>query len=137
SDARLTKDLVCNGDGLIVSGGVRLDMNQHSLAGFKDSSGVRIVGDRATVGNGLIRDFRTGVSGNTNGSTVDEVSIATNRESIEINDNDNVITRNLIVNNGVGITVSGDRNTVNDRNAVFGNSARGIDVRGNGNLVEN
>ena len=65
---------MCTGDGLILDvPGVTLDFNGKKLRGSGNGVGVRIAADGVTVRNGQVFTFGTGISGATDGSTINKV----------------------------------------------------------------
>ncbi|GEA87165.1 hypothetical protein [Cellulomonas cellasea] len=81
-DSSLTRDLVCDGVGLTLVGGMTLDLAGHTLVGDGTGSAVRLApGDDederpSTVRGGTVRDWGVGVhdSGNWRGLVVQEVT---------------------------------------------------------------
>jgi hypothetical protein len=97
----------CSGTGLVVMGGVVLDLGGHALVGADSGAGtgVLMAGDGGRVTNGAVTGFSTGVS--TTGLA-------------------NTIERLLIRGNGTGVDLS-SFNTVR-QNSIRGNSSHGISV---------
>jgi Right handed beta helix region len=62
---KLSKDLTCTGPGLTVGGkGITLDLGGHTVSGSDPTNGaigVLVAGADATIVNGKVRDFDTGV----------------------------------------------------------------------------
>jgi hypothetical protein len=113
---RLIKDLVANGDCLVIkASNVDLDLNGHRLKGNGTGSGIFDGFDHANplsgidVRNGVISNFEYGV----------HLPLATNSEvfclrvhhnsRVGISVNDGTVGFNLVVENGVGIESTGAR----------------------------
>ena len=62
-DVKLSQDLVCSGDGLIVgANGIRIDLNGFSIQGSGTGTGVAVSGyDDVTIAGGAIRQFAVGI----------------------------------------------------------------------------
>jgi hypothetical protein len=159
TNALLTADLVCTGDGVVVAAsGITIDLGGHTMRGDRspghdgiDDSGAF---DRVTVKNGVVRNFQSGiyaishadgfgvsgvvVSGSAFGSYVvgDAASItsstfAGNVVGIDIFGDSASVTATTVAGNDVqGILVTGDALAVKS-STVSGNGASGISVEGN------
>ena len=62
TDTILSTDLVCQGDGLIVSESVVLDLNGHTIAGDTSGSGISLSGSDSIVKNGTVHGFDFGIA---------------------------------------------------------------------------
>ena len=67
--ATLHRDLHCYGDGVTVLSGT-LNLNRHTISGDGTGSGVVVAGASATVKNGHIAKFATGVTADVDGAAV-------------------------------------------------------------------
>ena len=138
----------CTGDGLSVSPGVRLTINNRTLQGNGTGTGVTLLGDNARVisgtgnTNSTIQGFAIGVSGTANSLQVLSLNVRNNlNEGIKIVGNLNTISFNKAFlngfNGGSAIDVSGDRNTVTGNSVgdglLGGNNGDGIVVVGTSN----
>src|SRR5262245_56806729 len=114
TNAVLTTDLSCSGDGVVVGApGIKIDLNGHVLLGDSDSlgadDGVRVAPFASvTVMNGVVRNFYRGVS------AVDHVSVS----------------KVVASGNYVGLDVVGDSASVSS-STFSGNFVYGIDIIGN------
>jgi hypothetical protein len=152
ANATLTADLVGCADGLTVdgtlgSGPVTLDLAGHTIRGT--GSGAGITATNATVRNGSVAGFRTGIAILLAG-TAERLAITGNGTGIEVEGGFSIID-NVIVGNGTGIlalrgnggTVRGNRIALNGAgffaatggggllfadNMVIKNSGRGVFV---------
>lgn len=159
TNAVLTADLDCAGDGVVVAAsGITIDLRGHTLRGDRspghdgiDDSGAF---DRVTVENGVVRNFESGIyavghadrvvvsgvvlSGSAYGSYVvgDAASIksstfAGNATGIDIfGDSASVAAATVVGNEVQGILVTGDAFALRS-STVSGNGASGISVEGN------
>ena len=126
---------VCTGDGLIMNvPGVTLDLNGKKLRGSGNGVGVRIAADGVTVRNGQVFTFGTGISGVTDGSTINKVKPYYNSgDGIFLDGNWNTVSASPARHNGNnGYAVFGDDNTITGTNNEY-NGVDGIFVNGNGN----
>jgi len=128
--------------GLIVSGGVTLDLGGNTIRGDHTNTGVKIDGDGATVTNGTISGFATGLSTAKAGGAISKIKALRNKtEGIKVTGHDNTLLSNTAEANGVdggsgdGISVSGDNNPLKS-NKAKGNAGSGINVSGKGNTLE-
>jgi hypothetical protein len=119
------------GDGLFVSAGVRLTINNKTLQGSGVGSGVTLRGDNARVISG---------TGNTN-STIQGFAIGVRVDVDPITNqpfkNIQVLSLNVIGNSNEGIRIAGTLSTISS-NKVFLNGLSGgsaIDVSGDRNTV--
>jgi parallel beta-helix repeat protein len=62
ADATLRASLACTGDGVIVGAGVTFDLGGFTLSGAGGGTGVTVQADGATIRNGKITGFGTGIS---------------------------------------------------------------------------
>ncbi|MEO6026453.1 MAG: hypothetical protein ABIR79_06265 [Candidatus Binatia bacterium] len=129
----MSNDLTsCPGTGLTVVGPVVLDMNQRSVSCSGLSTGIRIVGKKATVRSGQVLSCTVGVDlEGDGGHTVREVRAVGNAIGFGVSTDGNLLTHNVAQTHSGGFQVNGDRNklvgnlSVNTSNAafqVFGNN---------------
>lgn len=141
---QLSQDLQCaGGDGIVVGGGVSLDLNGHTVAG-PGVSGIRVLGASATVTNtssapGTVTGFLEGVTlDGSRGATVNRLTLVGNGRGINFAvASENLVSGNLITrstSDGIRLGISGG-NTIRN-NAISGNgSGVGLADASNGNLI--
>jgi parallel beta-helix repeat protein len=133
SDTKLASDLRCDGPGLVVLA-AKLDLNGHSLRGSDSDIGVFLGGDSATVLNGSIRHFGTGVLIDMHSldAHVRGVTIAQNTGPglfLDVFAFQSVVESSTITHNGShGIQTDDTGRTTVDSNAISHNGASGIYV---------
>jgi len=160
----LTADIgLCTGVGtpaLTVVGPVTLDMDGHQIrcAGVDPADGIRVIGDKARIQNGSVRNcgygvrlegagkhILEGVTANSNNGrgidvTVDRTTLsgcsATSNvgEGIRIASARNRVDRCVATNNAEGFLIEGGNNRVFDSEAV-GNAGAGFDVQSGANQI--
>ncbi len=138
----------CTGDGIVIAAdGITLNLNRHRVFaanGAGDNAGIRLTGvSGVTVTNGIVDGFDAGVLiDGGSGNTVRRVGAMNNindalappcdlGDGIALLDSsDNVVDRNLVVNNGPygGISLVGD----SDNNVITANNVDGNNVVGTG-----
>src|SRR5688500_9871038 len=108
-------EVACPGAGLVLAPGVSLDLNRNEILGSQVAAGIGVTGDSATVTNGTISEFATGV----------EIAGAENSVS-------GVVSRR---NAGHGIAVVGTLNTLTS-NTPGQNAGAGIQVVGGSKTLD-
>lgn len=154
---KLSHDLVCSGDGLIVgANGIRIDLNGFSIQGSGTGAGVAVSGyDDVTIAGGVIRQFAVGIRVATSTELViKQIEFVANAEGIDFqagsihntvkdnafrlsstraimlrgNSKENDIKANTFADNRVGILVFGGvDNSIKD-NFIAGSTLAGIRV---------
>ena len=167
ADLELDHDLICSGDGLVIGAdGIRIKLNEHSVAGSGSGAGFVVTGRTdVSISGGTIRAFAVGVRLNTSTDIViKDIEFAANGEGIDmqsgslgntIKDNafrdhpvraimlrgnviDNDIKDNTFTGNRIGILVfAGVDNTLKG-NVISGSSLAGIriNVFATGNILK-
>jgi hypothetical protein len=105
SDAVLTHDLHCPGDGLGILGNVTLNLAGHTISGRGSGTGISVFsGSSARITNGSIRTFSLGVWISSGPVTIENVSISYTGAGVTIYGDALTIRRSTIRYNGVGVT---------------------------------
>ena len=147
TNTTLDEDLTCDGSGLIVTGGVTLDLGKHTITGTGGGVGITIAGDDVTIKGSpkraIISRFDYGINvpplgGTTNSSTVFGVTVEDNREDgLRLAGDDNTIDSVVARHNGNhGISMQGDSNLLRKNRADKQNAEHGIKVDGNDNTID-
>lgn|SRR5262245_12923998 len=128
-DTTLDSDLACVGDvtGLIVEGGVTLNLNGHLITGSGAGTGVAVRAG-GTVEHGTVAGFGTGVlaSGKTVKSYVTDLTVSENGTGVWLFDAATVANSTVFHNDSNGILVNtGHGSSVVD-SRIFQNGADGI-----------
>ena len=128
----------CPVNGLEVAAGVTLDLKGNTIQGLENGIGIVINGDGATIKNGKVESFGTGISGVTNDSTIQNVRTYFHiGDGLFLQGNENEVTGSPARHNGDnGYWIVGDGNTIEATNNEY-NGLDGIFVDGNGNFVLN
>jgi parallel beta-helix repeat protein len=156
-DVKLSQDLVCSGDGLIVGAhGIRIDLNGFSVQGSGTGAGVVVSGyDDVTIAGGAIRQFAVGIRVATSTDLViKQIEFVGNAEGIDFQagsihntvkdsvfrlssiravmlrtlSQDNDIKANTFTDNRIGILVFGGADNAIKNNFIAGSTLAGIRV---------
>ncbi len=139
-------DTVCPGNGLVVAGGVELDLDGNRIKGSGTGFGVIIEtgANNVTIKKGIVEIFGTGIGteDTTTGSTISQIKARRNTDTgISVVGSNNILDLNrLEFNSESGILVYGDENRL-IRNQVictkkFGCESDGIKVSGDKNTLD-
>lgn len=131
TNAVLTQNLVCTGDGIVVgAAGVTIDLHGFIVRGDRDSgdTGINDSGgwNDVTVKNGVVRNFDFGIyAAPADGFTVSSLTVAGNLgNGIYVQGTDASVTKATVVGNGYGISLVGDGAKITSstaaRNAITG-----------------
>ena len=138
TNALLTQDLVCTGDGIVVgASGITIDLMGFTIRGDRDVGDYGIDDsagyDNITIRNGLIRNFYLGVDADGAADSVSVSSLVANGNSVYgiliVGDSAKVQSSTASGNATAGISVSGDFAQVKSLTA-SGNGSYGMIVGG-------
>jgi hypothetical protein len=136
-DTTLTSDLACAGPGLYVAADVTLDLAGHTIRGSGIGDGVSfwdpvsdLRADSATVRNGAIRGFASGIDANASTSVaLDRLRISKNTSAVSIPDVLTLsVTGSHLAENGVGISGAIFGATITVRSSTIAGNGAAFDV---------
>ncbi len=154
---RLSQDLVCSGDGLIIgASGIRIDLNGFTIQGSGTGTGVAVTGhSEVTIAGGAIRQFAAGIRViDSTDVVIKQIEFTANAEGVDfqagsihntvkdsafrqsslraimlrMNSKDNDIKANTFSGNRVGILVFGGVDTSIKNNFISGSNLAGIRI---------